>query len=230
MFKGKLRTKFLLSLVIVSASLTWATLLVVRHRVRLQVRDEIFEGLRSSVVTFQSLQRQRERMLDRSAALLANLPSLKAGMTTEHAATIQDASTDFWRLVGSDLFVLADRSGKLVALDTATAGFSRSEAQGFLRRSLGDGETRDWWFGSGHLFEVFLQPIYFGSPAEHTLLGVLAVGYEIDDRVAEDLSRVASSQAAFRYGKTIVVSTLSATQQADLEREAERFLAAGLGT
>ena len=229
MFKGKLRTKFLLSLVIVSASLTWATLLVVRHRVRLQVRDEIFEGLRSSVVTFQSLQRQRERMLDRSAALLANLPSLKAVMTTEHAATIQDASTDFWRLVGSDLFVLADRSGKLVALDTATAGFSRSEAQGFLRRSLGDGQTRDWWFGSGHLFEVFLQPIYFGSPAEHTLLGVLAVGYEIDDRVAADVSRVASSQAAFRYGKTIVVSTLSATQQADLEREAERFLAAGLG-
>src|SRR5205809_2337001 len=229
MFKAKLRTKFLLSLVIVSASLTWATLLVVRHRVRLRVRDEIFEGLRNSVVTFQSLQRQRERMLDRSAVLLANLPSLKAVMTTEHEATIQDASTDFWRLVGSDLFVLADRSGKLVALDTATAGFSRSEAQGFLRRSLGDGETRDWWFGSGHLFEVFLQPVYFGSPAEHTLLGVLAVGYEIDDRVAEDLSRVASSQAAFRYGKTIVVSTLSATQQADLEREAERFLAAGLG-
>ena len=55
------------------------------------------------------------------------------------------------------------------------------------------------------------------------------MGYEIDDRVAEDVSRVASSQAAFRYGKTIVVSTLSATQQADLEREAERFLAAGLG-
>jgi len=229
MLKAKLRTKFLLSLVIVSASLTWATLLVVRHRVRLRVRDEIFEGLRNSVVTFQSLQRQRERMLDRSAALLANLPSLKAVMTTEHEATIQDASTDFWRLVGSDLFVLADRSGKLAALDTAAAGFSRSEAQGFLRRSLGDGQTRDWWFGSGHLFEVFLQPIYFGSPAEHTLLGVLAVGYEIDDRVAEDLSRVASSQAAFRYGKTIVVSTLSATQQADLEREAERFLAAGLG-
>src|SRR5438874_10816388 len=81
MFKAKLRTKFLLSLVIISASLTWATLLVVRHRVRLRVRDEIFEGLRSSVVTFQSLQRQRERMLDRSAALLANLPSLKAVMT-----------------------------------------------------------------------------------------------------------------------------------------------------
>src|SRR6266487_3670529 len=84
MFKAKLRTKFLLSL-------------VMRHRVRLRVRDEIFEGLRNSVVTFQSLQRQRERMLDRSAVLLANLPSHKAVMTTEHEVTIQDASTDFWR-------------------------------------------------------------------------------------------------------------------------------------
>src|SRR5206468_5957005 len=186
----------------------------------LHVREEIFEALSDSVTTFQNFQHERDLMFTRSSALLAGLVSLKALMTTQHEATIQDASTDFWRQVGSDLFVLADRSGKLMALDTATAGFSRSEAQGFLRRSLGDGETRDWWFGSGHLFEVFLQPIYFGSPAEHTLLGILAVGYEIDDRVAEDLSRVASSQAAFRYGKTIVVSTLTAAQQADLEREA----------
>src|SRR2546429_3176568 len=150
MFRGKLRTKFLLSLVIVSASLTWATLLIVRHRVRLRVRDEIFEGLRNSVVTFQSLQGQRERMIERSAALLANLPSLKAVMTTEHEATIQDASTDFWRLAGSDLFVLADRSGKLAALDTATSGFRRGAAQGFLRPSLGDGETPAGGLGRCH--------------------------------------------------------------------------------
>src|SRR5207249_5175876 len=229
MFKGKLRTKFLLSLVIVSASLTWATLLVVRHRVRLRVRDEIFEGLRNSVVTFQSLQRQRERMLTRSAALLANLPSLKAVMTTEHEATIQDAATDFWQLIGSDLFALADRSGKLMALHTARAAFTRAEAQESLRRSLGGGGLRDWWFGSGHLFEVFIQPIYFGSAAEHTLLGVLAVGYEVDDRVAEDVGRVAASRVAFRYGKTIVVSTLSATQQAELARQVERSAPARFG-
>jgi signal transduction histidine kinase len=226
MFKYKLRTKFLLSLLLVSAALTWATLLVVRQRVRQQVRSEIFEGLRNSVVTFQSLQRQRETMLERSAALLANLPSLKALMTTEHEATIQDASTDFWRLVGSDLFVLADRSGKLVALDTTTAGLSRKEAQEFLRRTLREAGYRDWWLGGGHLFQVFIQPIYFGSPAERTLLGVLAVGYEIDERVAEDVGRVASSKVAFRYGTTTVVSTLSAAQQADLERQAGHFLAA----
>jgi len=226
MFKAKLRTKFLLSMVLVSASLTWVTLLVVRHRVRLRVREEITEGLRNSVVTFQTLQRQRETTLEQSAALLADLPSLKAVMTTEHPATIQDASGEFWRLIRSELFVLASRSGNLMALQTATAGFTRSEAQDLLRRSLRNGESRDWWYGNGHLFEVFIQPIYFGSPAENTTLGVMAVGYEIDRRVAEDVSRVAAGRVAVHYGNTLVASTLSAAQEADLARRRELSLAA----
>lgn len=229
MFKAKLRTKFLLSLVLVSASLTWAMLLIVRHRVRLRVRQEIVEGLRNSVLTFQSLQGQRETTLERSAALLADLPSLKAVMTTQDEATIQDASAEFWRLIGSELFVLASRSEKLMALHTATLGFTRSEAQDLLHTSLRNGESRDWWYGGGHLFEVFIQPIYFGSPADDTMLGVLAVGYEIDDRVAEDVSRMAASRVAFRYGRTLVVSTLSAAQQADLVRRGKRSTAADLG-
>lgn len=222
MVKVRLRTKFLLSLLLISAALSCATLLIVRYRVRLQVRREILEALRNSEITFQNFQRQREGMLARSAELLANLPNLKALMTTQDAATIQDASTDLWRLGGSDLFVLADRAGKVAALHTTAAGFPRDAAREFLRRSLRRDERRDWWFGEGHLYEVFLQPIYFGSPADNTLLGVLAVGHEIDDRVAQEVSRIASSQVAFRYGNAIVVSTLSSSQQAELARQGER--------
>jgi signal transduction histidine kinase len=229
MFKSKLRTKLLLSLVLVSASLTWVTLLVVRHRVRLRVREEIFESLRNSVVTFQSLQRQRETTLERSATLLANLPPLKAVMTTQHQATIQDASADFWRLIGSELFVLADRSGTLMAIHTASPGFTPSEAQELLSRSLQNGEYRDWWYGGGRLFEIFIQPVYFGSPADNTLLGVLAIGYEINDRVAEDVSRVAASRVAFLYGRSIAVSTLSTAQQVDLARHVVGPTAADTG-
>lgn len=223
MFKGKLRTKFLLSLVLISASLTWATLLIVRHRVEVRVREQIAEVLHNSVVTFQSLEQQRASTLGKSAALLASLPPLKAVMTSQHAATIQDASAEFWHLIGSQLLVLADRSGQVVALHTATSGFDLSEAQGQLLGSLAKGDGRDWWFGNGHLFEIFLQPIYFGSAAEETEIGVLAVGYEIDRRVAEDISRVASSQVAFRYGDTLVISTVPESQRGDLARHAESF-------
>ena len=45
-----------------------------------------------------------------SAELMADLPNLRALMTTQHEATIQDASSGLWRLAGSDLFILADRT------------------------------------------------------------------------------------------------------------------------
>src|SRR5450432_1054829 len=116
MRRGTLRTKFLLSLALISAVLTFTTLLLVRYRVQIHVREEIAHALRNSVETFQSLQQQRESMLERSAALLATLPPLKAAMTSRDMPTIQDASTTFWELSGSQLFVLADRSGAVAAI------------------------------------------------------------------------------------------------------------------
>jgi signal transduction histidine kinase len=225
-FSLTLRTKFLFSFAAISASLTCATLLVVRQRVQVRVRDEMASGLENSVITFQSLERQRESTLARSAALLAALPPLKAVMTSRDMATIQDASATFWKLIGSELFVLSDSSGKVMALHTSKPGFTAAEAQESLRRAVAGGESRDWWYGSGRLFEVFLQPIYFGPADENLPLGLLAVGYEIDDGVAADISRVAASQVAFQYGQHLVVSTVSAQQRNDLTRSIGRLAAA----
>src|SRR5437588_133891 len=114
----RLRTKLLLSLALISSGLTCATLWMVRRSVRIQLRNEIAEDLRNSVAVFGNVQRQREVGLTRSAELLANLPSLKALMTTQDAATIQDASADIWHLASSDLFVLANPTGKVLVVST----------------------------------------------------------------------------------------------------------------
>jgi signal transduction histidine kinase len=228
--KISLRTKFLLSLAVISASLTWATLLLVRQRVQVHVREQIADSLHNSVVTFQSLQQQREATLSRSAALLAALPPLKAVMTSRDTVTIQDASATFWKLIGSDLFVLSDSSGRLMALHTSRPGFTDAEAQQSLQRSIASGEAKDWWHVGGRLFQVFLQPIYFGSADENVPIGLLAVGYEIDDRVASDISRVSASQVAFGYGNSLVVSTVQAQQRDELVRAIGRLTAQGGGT
>jgi len=215
-FNGTLRRKFLLSLTLITALITSAVLLVVQYRVRVHVREEIAQALRDSVVTFQSLQQQRESTLERSTALLATLPPLKAVMTSEDPATIKDASTMFWKLAESQVFVLADRSGKLAALHTAAAGFTTSAAEASIRRYLEGGESHDWWFGGGHLFQVFFEPIYFGSSDSGHPIGILAVGYEIDPSVAADVTRVASCSVAFGYEKNLVISTVPASQRAAL--------------
>src|SRR5690242_4703511 len=162
MVKIRLRTKLLFSLILISSLLAASTVVIVRHEVRQRALTDINEALRNSVITFENFQRQREATLARSAALLADLPILRALMTTQHEATIRDGSVDLWRLAGSDLFVLADRRGRVVALQTATNGFTQEAAQESLQRSLIRSETVDWWFGNGHLYKVFLKPIYFG--------------------------------------------------------------------
>ncbi len=142
MLKLRMRTKFLLSMLLISAGLTCTSLLLVRHSVQKQVKKEIFADLQNSVSTFQNFQRERELTLTHSADLLADLPNLRALMTTQHEATIQDASSDLWRLAGSDLFVLADRTGRVVALHTASPGLTREMAQESFAKSCERREPR----------------------------------------------------------------------------------------
>ena len=225
----RLRTKFLLSMVVVSAALTFTTLLVVRHTVQQEVRRGIQRDLENSVSAFHTFQKQREVTLERSAALLADLPNVRALMTRHDAATIQDASRDLWRLAGSDLLLLADSSGKVMALQATPQEITVGEGQDFFPRVVSNlvssAETRHWWFVEGHLYEVFLQDIYFGPASGRQVLGYLLLGYEIDDRVARDLSRVAASEVAFRYGDSIARSTLKPAQESELLRVAPRTAA-----
>ena len=217
MVRVRLQTKFLLSMVLITAGLTSLSLLLVRQSVRSEVRQEIFSDLQNSVSTFQSFQREREITLSHSADLLADLPNLRALMTTHDEATIEDGSAPLWKLAGSDLFVLADRSGNVVALHTNSPGFTREMAQKSLTSSLAHQER--WWFSSQNLYEVFVKPIYFGPAAADRRLGFLVIGYQIDDRVASQIGRIAGGQVAFYYADSIVTTTLDAAVEAELARQ-----------
>ena len=212
MHRTRLRTRFLLSMLLITAGLTAMSLLVVRHSVQRHVREGIVQDLRNSVTTFQNFQHDREVMLTRSAELVADLPITRAIMTAHDPATIQDASRDVWQLTGSDLLVLANRNGSVVALHTKSPGFTRETAQQYFQRSLSEEDFSHWWFGANHLYQTFVQPVYFGSKTEGPLLGFLIIGYEIDDRLAREVSKVSASQVAFSYGDQIVATTLTPVQ------------------
>jgi signal transduction histidine kinase len=211
-------------MVLITFGLTALSLLVVRHSVRNHVREGIAQDLLNSVTTFQNFQHDREVMLTHSAELVAYLPITRSIMTAPDPATIQDASKEVWPLTGSDLMVLADRNGKVVALHTKSPGFTREAAQKYVDQSLNDEDSSHWWFSAHHLYQTFVQPVYFGSKTEGSLLGFLVIGYEIDDRLAREISKVSASQVAFSYGDEIVATTLNRSQAQDAE---VRALAAG---
>ena len=61
----RLRTKLLLWLVLFTAALTSATLLVVRHSAQAQVQRQIEQDARNALLTIQAVQHQREMLLTR---------------------------------------------------------------------------------------------------------------------------------------------------------------------
>jgi signal transduction histidine kinase len=196
----------------ITAGLTATSLLLVRRAVEHRVRDSIAEGLQNSVLTFQNFQQERESLLTRGAELLADLPITRALMTTHDPATIQDASRDLWQLAGSDLLVLADRRGVVVALHAKSSAFARDMAQTCFTKTLDDEQANRWWYGGHHLYQTFVQPIYFGSRTDGSLLGFLVIGDEIDAKLAREISKVAASQVAFSYNGEILATTLTQTQ------------------
>src|SRR5215467_2772809 len=213
-----LRFKFLVLLLLGVLTVTITTVVIVRQAVDNQLRAEIFGDLRNSLVTFRVFQREREVMFSRSAGLLADLPTVKALMTTDDVKTIQDASDATWRLSGSDLLALADPAGKIMAIHTKVKEVTLAEIQDAFTRSIRLPANQQWWFLAGHLYEVFFQPIYFGPSDENRLLGVVAIGYEINERSARQVSQIAGSQVTFLYGDSVVASTIDPVRLPDFVR------------
>ena len=216
----RLRTKLLLWLVLFTAVLTWCTLLAVRQFAQLQVRRQIEQDARNALLTIQAVQHQHEMMLSHKAMLLGTLAYIKNG----DAATIQEASEDPWQSGDCDLFALADRKGRIVALHTTRSSLSIADAQKLFERSPRDDSGAVWWFGGGHLFQVVLQTYYEDELRHSRLRGTVVVGRELDSRGARDLGQISSSQVIIRSGSYIVMSTLSLAEQRELVSQHENRL------
>jgi len=218
MTRFRLRTQLFIATLLTICGLTGALLLIIRHTVSVETERQVREGTDASVRAFESVQRQREEQLSRSAAMLAILPPLQAMMTTD-APTIQDSSTIFWKLSGSHLLALANTNHEIVAFHITKPGWPRETAERDFRKSIEQEEDTSWWYDSGRLYEVFLRPITKGVGNNARDLGFLAVGYQVDSSVAEQLALVANNNIALATGDSVIASTLPAQDEAALQKK-----------
>jgi signal transduction histidine kinase len=218
MARLRLQSQLLLSTLLIICALTGAILLILRHTVRTQIDDQVKYSTDASFQEFGTVQRELQVQLSRTASLLAEIPTLKALMTTRDAPTIQDGSIPFWKLAGSDLFLLADPAGRVVALDLTKQGLAREVAESSLKTSLREGQDSSWWYSGGRLYWVFLRPILAGSGNNAKVLGLVAIGYETNSRIAEQLGFVAESKIVLLADNRIIASTFSPEDESAIQR------------
>ena len=213
-----IRTRVMLvsAVILVIVVVTSGSLLIVRSRVRRQAAQSLSADLIRSLATFQNLQLQRREALIHENALLADLPSLKALMTTGDQRTIADGATEFWKVSGSDLFALADKNGRV--LTTYTRGAIASpQVQTSLQRLMGD-QGKHYLAVDAQLFDYAVRPLFFGKESSGVLLGYVISGYAVDRDFVHIMSQAAAAQASFIASGRPLSSTLSAERQQQLAR------------
>lgn len=213
--KQGIRTHILLvlAMALVTVIVTSLFLVLLRHRLRAQVTDDLSQDLNHSVITFENLQAERLAALDRENALLAQLPTLKALMTSGDDLTIQDGAVEFWQLSGNDLFALADSSGRLVAVYRKN-GVSDSSLLQALKTLLAS-PGKHYLIDGRSLYACSLRPLYFGGDGDGTLLGYVVSGISIE-RTVRQISQPTGVEATFLSDGHVVTSTLAAGKQSRL--------------
>jgi signal transduction histidine kinase len=208
----RLRTKFLLSMVLVITFLTGLAFLVIRQMVQDQARRELTTSANNSLVMFEILQRQRQAIMARKADLLAT----SAYLTDDDVNSFLDSTNNPFDTSGTDLMALADVNGKIVALCAPHSDFSAQAMEPLLQASLARKRSSDWWFNQGRLYQVELQPIRSLASNAQGPTPTVIVGQELDDRSIRDLGHLLSSEVALSYNGHIVTSTLDSYREAKL--------------
>ncbi len=225
-----MRTILMISLLATSLGLTATCLLIIRISLEQEIRNSLDSDLDHSLITFRNIARQRNRMLSREAALLADLPSLKALMTTQDPHTIQDGSKEFWTISGSDIFALSSPDGKLFTYSNLGPPLDDALVERGLRMCMAEPEDPCMIALGKSLYEISIQPLYFGPPSHGTRLGSVVIGYAIDHQVAHEVSEAAAADVAFLVGGDISATTLPIDRSADVQRESRNLDASNTAT
>jgi signal transduction histidine kinase len=216
MKQWRMRTTLMVSLLAVSLGLTATCLLIIRISVQQEIRKGLDSDFDHSLSTFRNISRQRNEMLSREAALLADLPSLKSLMTTQDAHTIQDQSHEFWTISGSDFFALSSQNGTLFTHLNRGPALDDSLVSRGLQACMADPDEPCLIAFGQSLYELSIRPLYFGSPANDSQLGYVIIGYAIDHQVAREVSDAAAADVAFLVNGDVSATTLPSGRLPDL--------------
>lgn len=209
----RLRTQLILVMAMISFLLCAASLLFVRASVQREVSRQTREAVDASLRAFTQFQHQEDSQLLHAAALLAELPPLKALMTTPDPLTVQDGSQEFWALSGSDLLVLANAQGRVMASHSQGPQIDTSLAQKLFDKSLAQEEQIGWWQSGNNLYRITMRQITAGAGKDQRLLGELVLGKRIDKLVAEQIRHFSGNEITLLSGDTVIASTLRSAEQ-----------------
>jgi signal transduction histidine kinase len=178
-----------------------------------QAENELRRGIEEAGTLLEEYRTTIFEHYSREARLVADLSNFKAALTTLDASTVQPIADNYQRQIDSDLFLVTDPAGRVLA----EAGRLRlrrdtESATGAIRRAALGTETVSLWPHQGGVIQVVSVP----SSITGELLGTLSVGFSLDEQTAARFKARTNSEIAFAVDRRVEASTLPARFNAQL--------------
>ncbi len=134
---------FLASTLLATVSIGFAVYFV-SSQLRSEAEAELQRDLREAVTLVEQQRTSLFETFTRTARLIADLPKFKAAVETRDAPTVEPIARDYQQQAGSDLFLVTDPDGHvLAALGGLPVAVSRAlDAPGIARARGGTPATR----------------------------------------------------------------------------------------
>ena len=193
-----------------SALLTVFAIGVAVYRVNVavtaQAENELQRGLQEAGTLLEVYRTTLFGHFSRETRLIADLPRLKAALdTNSDPDTIRPLAEEYQRLIGSDLFVVTNPAGQVVAeAGRLQAPRGNAAAEQAIRLATQGREAVSLWPVRGGVIQVVSAP----SVVNGQVLGTVSAGFSLDEEAAARFKALTNSEIAFAVDGRIQASTL----------------------
>jgi signal transduction histidine kinase len=181
---------------------TAVAIYAVNKAVTAQAESELVAGLNEAGTLVEENRRILLEHFTREARLMADSPTLKAAVSTNDPLTVEPIAKEHQELVKADLFVIADREGRVLARFGPA-----SVPDEWLSQKPADRESLSFWPIPHGLLQILTVPI-FTNPIRPE--GALSMGTSLDEALANRFKGLTNSEIAFGAAGRIHAATLPA--------------------
>lgn len=213
---SSLRSRIFLASAVLAVLSIGVALYVVNVRVTREAESALRRAIAATGTLVDQLRSTRTETFTTMARLMADIPKLKAAASTNDPQTVQDIAEDYQRQLNSNLLLVTNKLGGVLAIVGATPRAAGIIAgQPAVRDALAGHESTSLLPQAGGMLQLVTVPIAIGLD-QPEMLGTLSVGFLLDNAVAAQLKAITGSEVAFGMNGQILAATLPQENRATL--------------
>ncbi len=202
---GSITNRIFLASALLAMLSIGAAVFLVSARMTRETEAELARDLTEAATLVDEQRRTQFENVGRTARLIADLPKFKAVVDIGDRPTLEPIAADYQRQAGADLLIVTGRHGDTLAL--AGDRDAHIERTPDLKQALDGTVAPAFWTHARGVLEVVSVPVTVGIDRPD-VLGVLSIGYLLDDLRASQFKALTGADIAFAMDGTVRASTL----------------------